>query len=97
MTNLSKEVNCTVKDGALCMHLDVRVHVPSHILNESKVLLDALMCACDHSLVSEFTLVAPTEWLKAWMVCYVHEAEPLGSAKIEVLVNCLKVCIWQFP
>jgi hypothetical protein len=77
------------------MHLDaVRVHIPSHLLNESKVLLDALSSVCDTSLLSEFTLEAPTEWLQAWVACYGGEAEPQASAEIEVLVNCLKVRIW---
>jgi hypothetical protein len=98
MTSLSKEVNCTIQAGALCMHLDdARVHVPSHILNESKVLLDALASACDHSLISDFTLAAPTNWLQAWVLCYVYETEPLCSAEVDLLVNCLKVRIWQFP
>jgi hypothetical protein len=75
------------------MHLDdVRVHVPSRIVSESKVLMDALLSVCNSLLTSDFTLAASTEWLQAWVCCYVGESEPLGSAEIEVLVNCLKVC-----
>jgi hypothetical protein len=98
MISSSEEVKCTVHDVALCMHLDdARVHIPAHIFNESQVLLDALSSACHHSRYSDFTLAAPTEWLQAWVLCYVHEAEPVSSADIEVLVNCLKVRILQFP
>jgi hypothetical protein len=98
MTSSSVEVKCTVHDGALYINLDaVGVHIPSHLLNESKVLLDALSFVCDSSLISEFTLDAQKEWLQAWVACYVREAKPPSSAEIEVLVNCLKVCSWQFP
>jgi hypothetical protein len=96
MTRCREEVKCTVHDGALCMHLDaVRVNIPSHLLNESKVLLDALSSACDSSLLSEFTLDAPAEWLQALVACFGREAEPQGIADVEVLVNCLKVCTWH--
>jgi hypothetical protein len=97
MTRSSTEVKCTVNNGTLCMHLDdVRVHIPSHIVNESKVLLDALSSVRDSLVTSDFTLAAPVEWLQAWVCCFVGESEPLGSAEIEVLVKCLKVCSWQF-
>jgi hypothetical protein len=92
-----QEVKCTAHDGDLCMHLDdVRVHIPPHLLNESKVLLDALSSACDSSHMSDFTLAAPTDWLQAWVLSFDRDAEPLSSAETEILVKCLKVGIWQF-
>jgi hypothetical protein len=87
-----------VHDGVVCMHLDgVGVHIPSHILNESMVLLDALSSTNDSSLTSKFTLAAHIEWLQAWVACFVREEVRLGNAEFEVLVNCLKVCFSQPP
>jgi hypothetical protein len=95
MGNSSKGVRCTAHDGALYMHLDdVRVHIPSHLVNLSRVLLDAQSSEVDTSLIIDFTLAAPKTYMQAWVTCFVREAEPLSSAAIEVLVNCLKVCIW---
>jgi hypothetical protein len=75
------------------MHLDTeRVHIPSHIVNESKILMDALASACDASVTRGFTLAAPTEWLRAWVACYIQEEERLRSADNSDLVNCLIVC-----
>jgi hypothetical protein len=85
-------VRCTVHDGEVSMHLDhPRVPIPSRILNQSKVLLDTLTSACDSSATKSFTLAAPTEWLQAWVACFVTEEQSLGYADDEVLVKCLMV------
>jgi hypothetical protein len=62
-------------------------------VNESKVLLDALSSVSDATLTSNFTLPAPTEWLQAWVACFVREDARLDSTEISVLMNCLQVCI----
>jgi hypothetical protein len=64
MTSSSEEVECIVHDDVLYIKLDAFcVHIPSHLLNESKVLLDALSSVRDSSLMSEFEVDAPREWL----------------------------------
>jgi hypothetical protein len=98
MTSSSEGVTCSVQDGAVYVHLDdMCVHIPSHVVNESKVLLDALSSASDSSLTSKFTLAAPIEWLQTWVAWCVCEEVQLGNAEFEVLANCLKVCSSQPP
>jgi hypothetical protein len=98
MTNSSERVRCSVQDGEVSMHLaDVSLHIPAHLVNESKVLLDALTSTGTSSLTSSFTLAAPVEWLQAWVSCYVREEVRLGNADLEVLMNCLRVCFSQLP
>jgi hypothetical protein len=65
--------------------------------HRSKVLLNALSSACDHSIISDFTLTAPTEWLQSWVPSCIHEAEPLSSEEIRMLVNSLQKGILQLP
>jgi hypothetical protein len=74
------------------MHLDdTHVHIPSPIVIKSEVLMDASMC--ESSATGGFTLKAPTEWLHAWVACFVNEEEQLlRCAAREDLVNCLLVC-----
>jgi hypothetical protein len=72
---------------------DVRVHIPSHLLKESNMVLNILLSMSDSPSTREFTLAAPTEWLQSWVACYVQKVEHLGDADTEVLVNCLKVCL----
>jgi hypothetical protein len=93
MTSLSNEVGCTAHNGAVWMHLnDVDVHISSHLVSRSKVLMDALSSVCESSVTDGFTLDVPIEWLQAWVTCCVREEEQLGCAGSEVLVNCLLVC-----
>jgi hypothetical protein len=85
-------VRFKVHNGDVSMHLGhLQVSIPSRILNQSKVLLDALTSARDSSAPKSFTLKAPTEWLQAWVACLVTEEQSLGLAESEVLVNCLMV------
>jgi hypothetical protein len=92
MTSSSDVVKCSVCNGAVWMHLDDGpVHIPSHLLNRSQVLKDALLSLDDSSVTVEFTLPAPQEWLKAWMACYGGENEHLSSADVKDLVNCALV------
>jgi hypothetical protein len=92
MPSSSDEVQCSVRNGAVWMHLDDGpVHIPPHILSRSQVLKDALLSLDDSSVTGEFTLPAPQEWLKAWMACYGSENEHLRSADIKDLVNCVLV------
>jgi hypothetical protein len=94
MTSLSEVVKCTVRDGAVWMHLDDGpVHIPPHLLNSSQVLQDALSSLDDSSVTGEFTLPAPQEWLKAWIACYVSGSEEvrLSSADMKDLVNFVLV------
>jgi hypothetical protein len=83
---------CTVHDGALWMHLDdVRVNIPSRLVSQSQVLIDAMSCVGDSSIPGDLTLPAPKEWLQAWMACYDSEEEHLRREDTEDLVNCLLV------
>jgi hypothetical protein len=92
MKSSSDVVKCTVRDGAVLMHLgDGPVHIPSHLLNSSQVLQDALLSLDDSSGTGDFTLPAPQDWLQAWMACYGSEEERLSSVDIQDLVNCLLV------
>jgi hypothetical protein len=87
------EVKCTVQDGDVSMILDhLRVSIPSRIFNQSKVLPDVLTSTCDASATQSFTLKAPTDWLQAWVACFVTEEQSLDCANSEVLVKCLMVC-----
>jgi hypothetical protein len=94
MTSSSEGVRCTVQDGEVSMYLDdVQVHIPSHLLKESKIVVDVLSSMPDSLFTRNFTIAAPKEWLQAWVACYVRKVERLGNADTEVLVNCLKVCL----
>jgi hypothetical protein len=70
---------------------NVLVPIPSHLLNKSQILIDAMSSVDDTSGSKDFTLPAPKEWLQAWMACYGSEEERLGRANIKDLVNCLLV------
>jgi hypothetical protein len=86
-------IRCTVTDGEVWMHLDdTHVHIPSPIVKKSEVLMDASMC--ESSASGGFTLEAPTEWLHAWVACFVNEEEQqlLRCAARQVLKNCILVC-----
>jgi hypothetical protein len=92
MKRSSDATRCTVHDGAVWIHVDnVRVHIPSHLLNKSQILIDALSSVDDSSVATFFTLAAATEWLQAWIACYGSEEERLGCADTKDLVNCLLV------
>jgi hypothetical protein len=92
MSESSNEVRCIVHDGAVWMHLDdVRVNIPSRLVNQSQVLMDAMSCVDDSSITGEFTLPAQKEWLQGWMACYRSEEERLRCADTEDLINCLLV------
>jgi hypothetical protein len=94
MTSSGEGVRCTVQDGEVSMYLDdVHVHIPSHLLQESKLVADVISSMSDSPLTRDFTLAAPTKWLQAWVACYVCKVERLDDAGTEVLVNCLKVCL----
>jgi hypothetical protein len=94
MKSPSDVTRCTVHDGAVWIHLDnVRVHIPSHILNKSQILIDALSSVDDSSVAKNLTLAAPEEWLQVWVACYGGEEERLRCAGIKDLVNCLLVRI----
>jgi hypothetical protein len=95
MTSSSDVTRCSVQDGAVWMHLDnVPVHLPSHLLNKSQILTDALSSVDDSSVTKNFTLAAPKAWLKAWMAYNSSEEERLTllrRADIQELVSCLLV------
>jgi hypothetical protein len=92
MTSSRDEVRCTVHDGAVWMHInDVRVNIPSDLVNESQVLLDATSCVDDFCSTGDLTLPAPKEWLQAWVACYGGDRERLRCADIKEVVNCLLV------
>jgi hypothetical protein len=91
MSSLSDVVKCTLRDGAVWMHLDnVRVHIPSHLLSKSQLLTDALSSTEDSS-GREMTLPAPKEWLHAWISRYGSEEERPRCANVKDLVHCLLV------
>jgi hypothetical protein len=93
MIGSSGVTRCIVHDGAVWMHLDnTRVLIPSHLLNGSELLVNALSSVDECSGTNEFTLPAPKEWLQAWMACYGGEEELLRCAGTTDLVNCLLVC-----
>jgi hypothetical protein len=74
------------------MHLDNdRISIPSRLVNQSQILLDAMSCVDDSSITGDLTLPAPKEWLQAWMACYGSEEERLRCADTEDLINCLLV------
>jgi hypothetical protein len=82
MTSSSEGVRCTVQDGEVSMHFDdVHMHIPSHLLEESKIVLDMLSSMSDSPFTRDFTLAAPTEWLQAWFACYVRKVEHLSDTK----------------
>jgi hypothetical protein len=93
MKSSGKKVGCTAHEGAVWMHLDnVTVHIPSHLVKKSKVLMDALSSVCESSVTSGFTLDVPIEWMQAWVACCVHEEQQLGCEDSEILLNCVLVC-----
>jgi hypothetical protein len=78
------------------MHFDdVQVHIPSHLLEESKIVVDMLSSMSDSPFTRDFTLTVPTKWLQAWVACYVLELKHLDNADTVVLVNCLRVCLFS--
>jgi hypothetical protein len=79
------------------LHASRRCACVCTFAHRSKVLLNALSSACDHSIISNFTLAAPTEWLQSWVPSCINEAEPLSGEEIRVLVNCLQERILQIP
>jgi hypothetical protein len=94
MKSQSNLTRCTVHDGEVWMHLDnLRIYIPSHLLNKSQILIDALSSMDDNSVAKYFTLAAPKEWLQDWMACYGGEEERLECAGVKDLVNCLLVRI----
>jgi hypothetical protein len=98
MDGSSDGIKCTISDGEVWMHLDgTRVHIPSHILHQSKMLMDVLSSAGEPSVTRNLKLAAPQEWLQAWAACFIHEEARLGCAAIEGLMNCLLVCFMLCP
>jgi hypothetical protein len=94
MSSGSRGVRCTARDdGTVWMHLDVQI--PSHLLNKSQVLIDAMVSGADPSIARDFTLAAPTEWLKVWVVYCCGDKQRLGRADTEELVHCLMVCLYH--
>jgi hypothetical protein len=94
MQSQSDVTRCTVHDGEVWMHLDnLCILIPSHLLNKSQILIDALSSVNDFSVAKNFTLAAPKEWLQDWMACYGSEEERLKCAGVKDLVNCLLVRI----
>jgi hypothetical protein len=92
MPSSSDIVKCTVHDGAVWMHLDDGpVHIPSHLLNRSQLLKDALLSSDESSANRDFTLPAPQKWLKAWIACCGSDEEHLSCADVKDLVNCVLV------
>jgi hypothetical protein len=80
MTKTSEGVRCSVQDGEVSMYLDdMRVRIPSHLLKESKVVADVLSSMSDSPSTRDFTFAAPTEWLQAWVACYVSKVARLGD------------------
>jgi hypothetical protein len=85
-----------VQDGEVSMQLNQsRFLIPLLIWNQSQVLVHALASGCDSSAVKSFTLVAPIEWLEAWVACFVTEKQSLASADSVSLVRCLMVRFFQ--
>jgi hypothetical protein len=95
MTSLSDGVKCTVHDGVLWMRLhDMRVKVPSGLVNKSQILLNVLSSVADASIATDMTLPAPKEWLQAWAYCYCSEKNRLACADNKDLISCLLVCFY---
>jgi hypothetical protein len=81
-----------VHDGAEWMHLENdRISIPSRLVGQSQVLMDAMSCVDDSSITRDLTLPAPKEWLQAWMACHGGEEELLRCADTKHIVNCLLV------
>jgi hypothetical protein len=95
MASSREGATCSVADGKhLSINLpNLRVPIPSNVLDRSTVLTDVLSsaCTCDSSATKDFRLPVPTEWLESWLSCFVTKEETLGSADIDLLVNCLMV------
>jgi hypothetical protein len=74
---------------------DVRVNIPSHLLESSKMLMCLLSSVDDLSIARNIALPAPKEWLKAWVACFCSEKKLLRKSVIRDVVNCLLVCFDQ--
>jgi hypothetical protein len=86
-------VRCTVRDGAMWMHLDdLTVQIPPQLLNTSQVLMKAMSVARS-SVARKVTLAAPQRWLQAWVGCFCIEEEILSDQDTQSLVDCLLVCL----
>jgi hypothetical protein len=95
MTSLSVGVKCTVHDGVLWMRMnDMRVKVPSGVVNQSQILLNVLSSVADGSIATDVTLPAPKEWLQAWAYCYCSEQKRLACVDNKDLISCLLVCFY---
>jgi hypothetical protein len=81
-----------IENESLMMHFeDLHVSIQSHILNESKLLMDVQSSTWSSAATKGFTLVAPNEWLQSWVACFVTEEETFGCLDRQFLVNCLMV------
>jgi hypothetical protein len=93
MTRSSDGNQCTLHYGEVRMQRDnVQVHNPSLLWSKRKTLMDALSSVCDSAISRGFTLVAHTDWMKAWVSCFFLTDELLQCAGRELLVNSLLVC-----
>jgi hypothetical protein len=93
MSSSSDDVRCTLHHGEMWIHLDnVSVKIPSHLLEKSPILMNALSVA-HPSVARKVTVAVPREWLQSWAVCYCNEEEILNDVDIEDLVKCLLVCL----
>jgi hypothetical protein len=71
---------------------DLRVNIPSHLLESSEMLMSLLSFVDDLSIARNIALPVPKEWLKAWAACFCSEKKLLRKSVIEDVVNCLLVC-----
>jgi hypothetical protein len=83
-----------VHHGAVWIQLDddVGVKIPSHLLEKSQILMDALESVEDPSTASDFSLGVPKQWLQAWVARYGSKDARVNNAGGEDLVHCLLVC-----
>jgi hypothetical protein len=94
MPTSSDVVRCTVRDGVVWMVLDKkRVRIPSHLLQKSQVLMNALSSVVDRPTAIRFNLGVPKEWLQAWEAHCCRKEPRLSNARIQDLVHCLMVCV----
>jgi hypothetical protein len=92
MSSSRNGVRCTVNDGAVSMHLDnARVDIPPNFVKESQMLLDIQSSEDDPSMIRDFSLDVPEEWLRAWTAFYCSEEKQVGNADVRDLSNCLMV------
>jgi post-segregation antitoxin (ccd killing protein) len=93
MSISSDEVRCTAHEGAVWMHFDeLRVNIPSELLEKSKVLKNAVSSMAGTSIAKDFTLAAPKEWLETWVKCYCGEEVRVSRATNGDVINCILVC-----